>query len=179
AAGGCEARLPALPRARAGRRSRARAGWSGPTLRCRARLSAPALGARPCPGEAHWRQRPLDGRRPPRARAGDPAHRLAAERGGEARSGRPHPPIAAVTGQDRGERLHATKASEGRGGSARERPALSVVVPVYNEEENVQPLVAAIRNALAYTDSWELLLVDDGSTDATVAVAEGLAAQDR
>jgi glycosyltransferase involved in cell wall biosynthesis len=84
-----------------------------------------------------------------------------------------------VTGQDRGERLHATKASEGRGSSARERPALSVVVPVYNEEENVQPLVAAIRNALAYTDSWELLLVDDGSTDATVAVAEGLAAQDR
>jgi len=83
-----------------------------------------------------------------------------------------------VTDQDRNRPFDAARAS-GAGGNAETRPALSVVVPVYNEEENVRPLVSAIRDALAYTDSWELLLVDDGSTDATVALAEELAEQDR
>lgn len=46
---------------------------------------------------------------------------------------------------------------------------LSVVVPLYNEEENVPHLVAAVREALADHPSWELLLVDDGSGDGTVA----------
>jgi glycosyltransferase involved in cell wall biosynthesis len=44
-------------------------------------------------------------------------------------------------------------------------PAISVVVPVYNEEANVLPLVDAIRAALGQGLDWELLLVDDGSTD--------------
>jgi glycosyltransferase involved in cell wall biosynthesis len=55
---------------------------------------------------------------------------------------------------------------------------LSVVVPVYNEEQNVAPLAAAIRDALVDVPSWELLLVDDGSTDRTREVATGLAAVD-
>jgi glycosyltransferase involved in cell wall biosynthesis len=53
---------------------------------------------------------------------------------------------------------------------------LSVVVPLYNEEENVSPLVAAIRAALAEVPHWELLLVDDGSRDGTLAAAEAIAA---
>ncbi|MEM9481416.1 MAG: glycosyltransferase family 2 protein [Verrucomicrobiota bacterium] len=44
---------------------------------------------------------------------------------------------------------------------------LSVVVPLYNEEENVGPLQEELREVLADFDH-ELLLVDDGSTDATV-----------
>jgi len=59
-----------------------------------------------------------------------------------------------------------------------EAPALSIVVPVYNEEESVGPLVAAVREALAGAPAWELLLIDDGSRDATAAVAERLAAED-
>ena len=45
---------------------------------------------------------------------------------------------------------------------------LSVVVPCYNEAENVPELVRRIRAACAGIDH-ELILVNDGSTDATAA----------
>lgn len=45
----------------------------------------------------------------------------------------------------------------------------SVVVPVFNEEQNVAPLVSAVRSALPDDPSWELILVDDGSTDGTAS----------
>ena len=47
-------------------------------------------------------------------------------------------------------------------------PAISVVVPLYNEEGNVTQLQDQVAAALGGLD-YELLLVDDGSTDATVA----------
>ena len=48
---------------------------------------------------------------------------------------------------------------------------LSVVVPLYNEEESVGPLITTINEALKdYAAPWELVLVDDGSSDNTVAV---------
>lgn len=47
-------------------------------------------------------------------------------------------------------------------------PELSVVVTVFNEEENIRPLLEAIYSALENLD-YELILVDDGSTDQTVA----------
>jgi glycosyltransferase involved in cell wall biosynthesis len=43
---------------------------------------------------------------------------------------------------------------------------LSLVIPVMNEEENIQPLLEAVRNALSGID-YEVVLVDDGSTDST------------
>lgn len=49
---------------------------------------------------------------------------------------------------------------------------LSLVVPVFNEEESVGPLIARVQESMAgYTGSWELILIDDGSTDATLAAA--------
>ncbi len=49
---------------------------------------------------------------------------------------------------------------------------LSLVVPLFNEEESVGPLIERICSAMAqYPSSWELILVDDGSTDATIANA--------
>lgn len=45
---------------------------------------------------------------------------------------------------------------------------LSVVVTLYNEEDNIKPLLENIRGALA-DFNYEIVLVDDGSTDATVA----------
>lgn len=47
-------------------------------------------------------------------------------------------------------------------------PELSVIVCVYNEEQNVKPLIQAIFTALPEID-FELIYVDDGSTDKTVA----------
>lgn len=45
-------------------------------------------------------------------------------------------------------------------------PQLSVVVPLYNEEDNVIPMIEELHRALPGIDH-ELVLVDDGSTDAT------------
>lgn len=45
---------------------------------------------------------------------------------------------------------------------------LSVVIPMYNEQDNVVPMVARVHEALAdYLYPWELVLVDDGSLDDT------------
>ena len=45
-------------------------------------------------------------------------------------------------------------------------PHLSLVIPLYNEAENLPVLAAEIRQALEPTArSWECLFVDDGSTD--------------
>ena len=47
---------------------------------------------------------------------------------------------------------------------------LSVVVPMYNEAGNVEPLLERMHRALgAYPWRWEVVLVDDGSSDATPA----------
>ncbi|MBW9090684.1 glycosyltransferase family 2 protein [Rhizobium wenxiniae] len=49
---------------------------------------------------------------------------------------------------------------------------LSLVVPLFNEEESVGPLIDRIVAAMVeYSASWELILVDDGSTDATITNA--------
>ncbi len=51
---------------------------------------------------------------------------------------------------------------------------LSVVIPVMNEEENIEPLFKALREALQGLD-YELIFVDDGSSDNTVAKIKELA----
>ena len=60
----------------------------------------------------------------------------------------------------------------------REMPAhrLSVVVPLFNERPNVEPLVEAVTQALTdYPAPWVLMLVDDGSTDGTAAALAAVA----
>ena len=48
-------------------------------------------------------------------------------------------------------------------------PSLSAVVPAYNESANLPVLLAALTNELSrLTQQWEVLIVDDGSTDNTV-----------
>lgn len=51
-------------------------------------------------------------------------------------------------------------------------PDLSLVVPIFNEEDSVGPLIERVADSmLSYQAGWELILVDDGSTDATIANA--------
>jgi len=52
---------------------------------------------------------------------------------------------------------------------------LSVVVPVYNEEANVEPLIGEINGVLRHLGkSYEVVVVDDGSEDQTFAVLSKL-----
>jgi len=56
---------------------------------------------------------------------------------------------------------------------------LSLVIPVYNEEDNLAPLVGEIRAALAPTGlDYEVLFIDDGSRDSSFACLQELAAAD-
>lgn len=62
---------------------------------------------------------------------------------------------------------------------AQGRPELSIVVPVHNEAENLPLLVARLNAVLdAAVSSWELVCVDDGSRDDTLAVLRRLCAED-
>ncbi|MDB6042983.1 MAG: glycosyltransferase [Gammaproteobacteria bacterium] len=58
-------------------------------------------------------------------------------------------------------------------------PELSIVVPLYNEEDSLRPLYAAITNAVAPLGiSFEIVFVDDGSSDGTVRLADEIARGD-
>ena len=58
-------------------------------------------------------------------------------------------------------------------------PALSVVVPAYNEEAGIAACVEQLRAALqALAASWEIVVADDGSRDRTADIVRDLAAAD-
>ena len=57
--------------------------------------------------------------------------------------------------------------------------ALSLVVPVFNEEDSVGPLIERITSSMAgFAGAWELILIDDGSTDATLVNARAYLKRD-
>ena len=49
---------------------------------------------------------------------------------------------------------------------------LSIVVPVYNEQDCVEKLYGEIVDATAGIDGCEVIFIDDGSTDNTASVLE-------
>jgi glycosyltransferase involved in cell wall biosynthesis len=58
-------------------------------------------------------------------------------------------------------------------------PALTVTVPIYNEEQNIAPLYEKTRAAMdALGLPWELVLVNDGSRDGSPALMDEIAAKD-
>ena len=63
-------------------------------------------------------------------------------------------------------------AAAGRATPTEPRPELSVVVPVHDEEENVEPLYASLQRPLeALGRTYEIIVVDDGSRDETYRAA--------
>jgi glycosyltransferase involved in cell wall biosynthesis len=58
-------------------------------------------------------------------------------------------------------------------------PRVSLVAPVYNEEPNLAELHARVVAVFGPGDDWELVLVDDGSTDGSAEAIRELARLDR
>lgn len=57
--------------------------------------------------------------------------------------------------------------------------SVSVLVPVYNEEENLRQTIDRARAELEQlTDDWEIVVVESGSTDGSLRIAEEEAAKD-
>lgn len=62
---------------------------------------------------------------------------------------------------------------------AEPRPAVSVAVPLFNEEATIEELIDRVRTTLEENGtSFEIVLVDDGSTDRTAELLERAAAAD-
>jgi dolichol-phosphate mannosyltransferase len=57
--------------------------------------------------------------------------------------------------------------------------SLTVVIPVYNEEENLQPLARTLMEVLPGQPAFTILFVDDGSGDGSLALLKKMAAQDK
>jgi dolichol-phosphate mannosyltransferase len=58
------------------------------------------------------------------------------------------------------------------------RRDISIVIPVYNEQDNIKPLIAELREVLSgLKESFEIILVDDGSRDRSFAILKEVASQ--
>jgi dolichyl-phosphate beta-glucosyltransferase len=58
------------------------------------------------------------------------------------------------------------------------RPYLSLIIPAYNEEARIVSTLNNVRDYLAVTfDSWNIVVVDDGSTDNTLSIMRQWAAE--
>ena len=60
---------------------------------------------------------------------------------------------------------------------SRIRPRLSIVTPIYNEAENIDLLVESLNTALNGSGPFEVICVDDGSTDGSFAKLKACVAQ--
>ena len=54
-------------------------------------------------------------------------------------------------------------------------PEISIVLPAHNEAGNIAPIAAAIAQAMALCGSYEIVFVDDGSSDGTLAAIRAAA----
>jgi len=75
--------------------------------------------------------------------------------------------------------MSPTSHTEADSAAGTDHPAVSVVIPIYNEEEALPHLVEALKGALDKLDrSWEVILVNDGSRDDSQARMDEAARED-
>lgn len=55
----------------------------------------------------------------------------------------------------------------------------SLIIPTYNEKENIEPLLDKLRETLATREEFEIIVVDDDSPDLTWEVVESCALKDQ
>ena len=70
----------------------------------------------------------------------------------------------------RGERLYRQMPLLPVAAQPRSLPSLSIIIPARNEARNLERLLPSLT-AIRYPGSWELIVVDDSSTDGTAAIA--------
>lgn len=56
-------------------------------------------------------------------------------------------------------------------------PSVAVVIPAYNEEKSIRQCIESVRNSNYPPEKIEIVIVDDGSTDKTVEIAESMNAR--
>ena len=63
-------------------------------------------------------------------------------------------------------------------GELMNQPSISIIIPVYNEEQSLAPLFERLQNSLdGLAQSYELIFVDDGSTDYSLEIMQGFVNQ--
>ena len=56
---------------------------------------------------------------------------------------------------------------------------LSVVIPVHNEEGNIEYFYKELKDALNFSRSYEIIFVDDGSRDSSFMILSRIASEDK
>jgi dolichol-phosphate mannosyltransferase len=60
------------------------------------------------------------------------------------------------------------------------KPSITIIAPIFNEKENIPELYRRVSTVMESTgESWELIMVDDGSTDGSTDVIRELAQNDQ
>ena len=56
----------------------------------------------------------------------------------------------------------------------KEKPLVSIIIPALNEEEHIEECLSSIKNLDEAEENFEVIVIDNGSTDRTVEIARGL-----
>ncbi len=59
-------------------------------------------------------------------------------------------------------------------GREKENTSLSVIIPVFNEEKNIETCISSVINSECPCKKWDIIIADDGSTDNTIQITRDI-----